>query len=456
MSNEERIEALKNKIIKINNVSPSFCSAKWLQTTLYLQNGYNHSCHHPSPHKVPLEELRDNPAALSNSSFKKKQREMMLKGDRPKECDYCWNIEDLGKDYFSDRHYKTSDYWGWDRFEEVSKSNCNDNIDPSYLEVSFSNACNFKCSYCSPEVSSKWLEEINQHGPYPTTQSNHNLEWLKQVGRYPYKHSDDNPYVEAFYKWFPSVLKNLKVFRITGGEPLMSKDVWKVLDYIKDNPNNELEVAINTNLCVEDKLIDKLIEKVNELKPLVKRVDIYTSLESTGKQAEYSRYGLDYEQWNRNIRKVLDNTSSSVSIMTTVNVLSLPTTMNFIENILQLRREYNLDFAYNRIPLSINYLRWPPYLSVKILSNELRTKYAKEILESEKWLKYYTEDKYARIYLEEWDQIKRFCDYLVQDEDYSDECEDFVKFINEYDKRRGTNFIETFPEYKELIYAKET
>ena len=236
----------------------------------------------------------------------------------------------------------------------------------------------------------------------------------------------------------------------------MSKDVWKVLDYIKDNPNNELEVAINTNLCVEDKLIDKLIEKVNELKPLVKRVDIYTSLESTGKQAEYSRYGLDYEQWNRNIRKVLDNTSSSVSIMTTVNVLSLPTTMNFIENILELRREYNLDFAYNRIPLSINYLRWPPYLSVKILSNELRTKYAKEILESEKWLKYYTEDKYARIYLEEWDQIKRFCDYLVQDEDYSDECEDFVKFINEYDKRRGTNFIETFPEYKELIYAKET
>ena len=122
MSNEERIEALKNKIIKINNVSPSFCSAKWLQTTLYLQNGYNHSCHHPSPHKVPLEELRDNPAALSNSSFKKKQREMMLKGDRPKECDYCWNIEDLGKDYFSDRHYKTSDYWhGIDLKKSVSQ-----------------------------------------------------------------------------------------------------------------------------------------------------------------------------------------------------------------------------------------------------------------------------------------------------------------------------------------------
>jgi hypothetical protein len=26
----------------------------------------------------------------------------------------------------------------------------------------------------------------------------------------------------------------------------------------------------------------------------------------------------------------------------------------------------------------------------------------------------------------------------------------FYKFVNEHDKRRGTNFLETFPEYKEF------
>ena len=103
MSNEQKIIILKNKRDIINSVSSSFCTAKWLQTTLYLQNGYNHSCHHPSPHKIPIDEVLADPAALHNSQHKKKQRELMLVGQRPTECDYCWKIEDLDKDYFSDR-----------------------------------------------------------------------------------------------------------------------------------------------------------------------------------------------------------------------------------------------------------------------------------------------------------------------------------------------------------------
>ena len=120
MSNEQKIFVLKDKRDKINLISPSFCTAKWLQTTLYLQNGYNHSCHHPSPHKIPIEEVKNNPAALHNSRYKKKQREMMLAGQRPAECDYCWKIEDLDKEYFSDRHYKSADYWAWDRINEIA------------------------------------------------------------------------------------------------------------------------------------------------------------------------------------------------------------------------------------------------------------------------------------------------------------------------------------------------
>jgi hypothetical protein len=101
MSNEQRIQILRDKRDIINAVSPSFCTAKWLQTTLYLQNGYNHSCHHPSPHKIPLEEIAENPAALHNSKYKKQQRALMLAGDRPAECSYCWDTEDLNNDYFS-------------------------------------------------------------------------------------------------------------------------------------------------------------------------------------------------------------------------------------------------------------------------------------------------------------------------------------------------------------------
>lgn len=452
MSNEAKIQILKDKREKINSVSCSFCTAKWLQTTLMLQNGYNHSCHHPVPHKIPLEEIAVDPAALHNSKFKKQQRAKMLKGERPSECDYCWNIEDLGKDYFSDRHFKTADYWAWDRFDEIAKSNPDDNVYPSYLEVSFSNACNFACAYCSPEISSKWMEDIKQNGPYPTKHGAHHLEYLQQVGKMPYRHNEDNPYVNAFWKWFPDALPHLKVFRITGGEPLMSKDTWKVLDYFIENPKSDLEIAINTNLGVPDELIDRFIEKIRTLEPLVKKIDVYTSLESTGAQAEYARDGLDYIKWKSNVSKMLEQISGQIIVMTTVNILSLPTFEQFIEDIMEFRRLHNHSFEYNRIPVSINYLRHPPHLQCTLLDKETRLKYANSIEKTcEGWLKYYSTEKYARIYLEEFNRIKAFCDYLRETETITDLRKDFIKFVDAFDTRRNKNFRETFPEYANLL-----
>lgn len=452
MSNEHKIHILKHKRDVINNISPSFCTAKWLQTTLYLQNGYNHSCHHPSPHKIPLEEVLANPAALHNSNYKKQQRAKMIDGERPSECSYCWNIEDMDKEYFSDRHYKTADSWAWDRIDEVATMDPALDTVPSYLEVSFSNACNLKCSYCSSEISSKWLEEIKQHGSYPTTQGNHDLTWLHNTGRYPYKHSDDNPYVTAFWKWFPDVLPKLKVFRITGGEPLMSKDTWKALQYIIDQQTLPMEIAINSNLCIDKKLIDKLIAVVNTLTKLGHTVQIFTSIESTGNRAEYSRFGLNFTLWRSNMDRVLSETTAIVGIMTTVNVLSISDFTNFIDLVMEYRVKYNTNFAYNRIPISVNYLKWPPYLNVSILPAEYKIQVRDQILSHcEQWLKYFKKEKFARIYLEEWDQIKRLCDYIINSKTNETDKEDFYKFINEYDIRRNTNFRLTFPEFTGIL-----
>ena len=452
MSNEQRIQLLEEKREKINNVSCSFCTAKWLQTTLMLQNGYNHSCHHPAPHKIPLEEIEADPAALHNSKFKKEQRAKMLNGERPSECGYCWKIEDLDKDYFSDRHYKTSDSWAWDRFEDIAKSNPQDNVYPSYLEVSFSNACNFACAYCSPEISSKWMEDIRQNGEYPTKHGSHNLDYLKSSGKMPYKNREHNPYVEAFWKWFPDALPHLKVLRITGGEPTMSKDTWKLLDYLLEHPQQGLDIAINTNSCVEKKLIDKLINKINELAEVGVRVDIYTSLESTGRQAEYARDGLDYNQWLINTERMLTETKSIVAIMTTVNILSLTTFNDFIIKLMELRSRHNERFADNRLPLSINIMHWPPHLQCTLLDKSERERIANLIENNcKQWLKYYSEEKFGRIYLEEWDQIQRFCNYLRSEDPAIEHRADFVRYIHAYDKRRNKNFKDTFPEYATLL-----
>ena len=91
-----------------DQTSKTFCLAKWHHTTIYLATGETHSCYHPAPHKIPLEELKNNPSALHNTIEKKAQRKMMLDGHKPDGCSYCWNIESMGKDFVSDRHIKTT------------------------------------------------------------------------------------------------------------------------------------------------------------------------------------------------------------------------------------------------------------------------------------------------------------------------------------------------------------
>jgi len=458
VSNEKNISDLRNKVEQINNVSCSFCTAKWLQTTLYLQNGYNHSCHHPAPHKIPLQEILEDPAALHNSYFKKQQREKMLNGERPSECDYCWKIEDLNKGYFSDRHIKTSDTnWAWDRFDEIARSNPYDNVNPSYLEVSFSNVCNFACAYCSPDISSKWMEDIVQNGPYPIERASNSIDYLKHTGKYPYRHNEDNPYVDAFWHWFPEVFDSLKVFRITGGEPLLSKDTWKLIDWLKDKENKNCTIAFNTNLGIPDHLFKKFIKELEVLSPKFNKIDIFTSLESTGSQAEYARDGINYEKFLENLRTIMKASAENVhfSIMTTVNILSLPSFSNFLEEFLKIREEFHEGdgWEHSKITLSVNYLRWPMHLQCTLLDKEVREMYADRIEAlADKYVVSSLENPHNTIfYLEEANAIKRFCDYLRSAETAVEHRADFVKFISAYDQRRNKNFNNTFPEYNGVI-----
>ena len=232
-------------------------------------------------------------------------------------------IEDLDKNYFSDRHYKTSDSWAWDRFEDIAKSNPQDDVYPSYLEVSFSNACNFACAYCSPEISSKWMEDIKQNGEYPD--GAHNLDYLKQNGKFPYAHNEDNPYVTAFWKWFPEAYKHMHTFRITGGEPLLLKDTFKVIEFLMENPNPQLEFSINTNACPPGDKWKEFVEKVQYLTEnnCVKKFDLFVSAEATGDRCDYIRDGMDWKMFKTNVEYFLANTKDTrVNFMAAFNVLT--------------------------------------------------------------------------------------------------------------------------------------
>lgn len=442
---------------ELDKVSCSMCLAKWTQVTMHLHNGHTHSCHHPVPHKIPLEELLENPHALHNTRYKIEQRQKMINGERPSECDYCWNIEDLDKKYLSDRHFKSGEYWSSEYMEEILKDPLRKDFLPTYLEVSFSNVCNFSCMYCSPQVSSKWVDDIRRNGPYDLGDFKHaDLSYLDREGLTPIPEREENPYIDAFWQIWPELYQNLRVFRITGGEPLLSKHTWKILEHIQANPNPNIEIIINSNLCVQDHFINKLIEIGNDLlnNNKVKRFEIYTSVESEGRQAEYIRPGLEYDRFINNLIRVTTEMpmipwKSKVVIMATYNLLSIPRFRKLLEWLLEYRKKYATP-QWKNIWLDVSYLRYPSWQTVS-LANEKMLKIIELDLtfirdndqNTVGWHGFQDTDieKFSRMY-----------NYAVESSQHCNPIEKtrFYNFYYQHDLRKGFKFVEVFPELEEF------
>ena len=399
----------------------TLCLAKWTQTNIYLATGKTHSCHHPNPHTIPVEEIEQDPSALHNTCYKIKQRQKMLDGEKPSECDYCWRVEETGG--LSDRVTKSFTNWSRPFYNEILNQGAKGSA-PKYLEVSFDNTCNLKCSYCGPSFSSKWVEELDRFGPWPNHHSGHNV----------IPNREDNPYVNAFWKWWPDLYKKLHTFRITGGEPLLSKNTYKVFDKLKHNPNKKMALGINTNLSVPQEILDKFISSVKDVK--VKSLTIHTSCDTHGVAAEYARNGFDYKQWIKNCERILTEIPEvNLNIMVTYNVFSVTTFELFLKDVVELRNKFK------KVGVSISYLRYPEQLAVWVLPQSFGT-YIKTQIEFMKNNKF----KATEI-----NQLERILPLLEENKDRSKLQQQFIEFVNEHDKRRNTNFLESFPEMSSIV-----
>ena len=455
---------------KLNEVGRGFCLAKWNQVTVLLQTGMTHSCHHPTPHKIPLSELEANPTALHNTEFKKKQRTQMLNGERPPECEYCWNVEDSNKDAFSDRHFKSSEEWAFPDFDKTKKMDGSENINPPYVEISFSNKCNMRCMYCDVKSSSRWQSEINRHGPYPTSGMFNNTDWMEEGDMMPIRYDEPNPYIDAFMKWWPDLFKDLHTFRITGGEPLLHKETFYILDYIiehhEENPN--LVMSINTNCSVPEDVFDEFIEKVKIITDgnMVKNFGIYTSIEADDEQAEYIRDGMDSKRfWNHVDKFLTECKKPDITIMATYNALSVISYDKVIRKVFDLKQKhYNGErYRHYAILLDTSYLRYPEFFQVRILP----TNFIDKMEKTYQMIKDLSDEKFVHIrnhghtgyYEIEIEKVRRLIDWMKAPiEDVSwlvRQRKDFVKMIREFDIRRDKSFLETFPEMETFYRACE-
>ena len=433
----------------LDNVSPTMCLAKWNQVSLHLPTGLTNSCYHPPLHEIDATKLKDNPASLHNTAEKLNQRQQMLKGERPEGCSYCWNIEDTGQ--MSDRHYRSGEPWAMQDFTAIKQNPIDERWTPRYVEVNFNNACNLKCSYCSPQFSTTWGKETAVYGQYPTSPP-HNAPEHFQGRKRPIPNREDNPYVTAFWKWWPTLYKNLKHFRMTGGEPMMDNNTYKVFQYVIDNPKEDLHLNVTSNMCPpNNKLKNKYFDMVKKIciEEKVEHFMQFVSVDAWGKKAEYIRNGLEFNRMWDNVDEFLDRipVRNSVTFIITYNNLSVTSLDKLLEGILELRKRHSK--TYQRVWFDIPLLRQPAWQQITLLPESYQAIHEANI---EYMRKNSGEEKGLHIFKDfEIQKMLRNLAYWRKNADASTQNKkNFYAFFNEHDRRRLTRFLNTFPEMVEF------
>jgi hypothetical protein len=371
----------------------------------------------------------------------------MLNGGKPSGCQYCLNIEKLGDEYISDRKERNSSIFTPERFDQIKNGTWDQNINPEYIEISFGNECNFKCGYCHPKHSSSYHKEIKDFGPYTMVKNHRNdIDWFKIY------EEETNPYVEAWWRWWPEVSKTLSILRITGGEPLLQASTWRLLADLDVNPLPGLEININSNLGVKPILVSRLVEKANKLvlENKIKNFKLFTSIDTWNEPAEYIRTGLDLSVWENNFDTYMSNTNLPITFMITFNILSVTTFTDLLKKILEWRIKYQFsdDENKHRVRFDTPYLKEPLQYDMNILPKEEFMPYMYSHL---KFIEDNVDDDNAagKFTSLEYEKFRRVVDYMettvYSDDKLREGRKDFYNWFTEYDRRRNTDFVATFP-----------
>jgi hypothetical protein len=241
---------------------------------------------------------------------------------------------------------------------------------------------------------------------------------------------------------------------MTGGEPLLDKNTYRVFDYVLANPKPNLHLNVTSNFSVDEKSWQRYKGYVKQLceGAQIEHFMQYISLDSWGDQAEYIRHGLDFNLlWDR-VNQFLTEIPyrNSVTFIVTMNNLSVTGLDSLMAGILGLRQLYST--TYQRVWFDTPVLRQPAWQSLQLLPES----YCDQLEQLWAWMLTQAETPETRFHgfkdyeLSRLDRdIAWMRDGQKLDPTYIQQNKaDFYRFFSEHDRRRNTNFLNTFPEMR--------
>jgi len=383
------------------------CQLKWTWSTVYLTEGTTASCHRTTHHKFDYD-IFD----FHNTPEKIQDRERMLQGQWPKSgCEYCRNIELAGG--ASDR-ITNLDFWKFDQPKEIIADLTATSVTPKILEIYFNNTCNLKCTYCGPWFSSLWDDEVVRFGGEAYSIDS-NFEINKQ----------------KCFNWLTQNIHELHQLNVLGGEPLYQEEFDQLLDVLETTPSPELTLTFFSNLAVSQ---DKLIEKINRIEQLkdrghIKKLMITASLDCWGPEAEFARFPLSLQTWEKNFNYILNKEWITIVIGSTITPLTIKSLYVLMEKINEWNKQRPVYWYGN----SVNY---PDWMFINMFGDVFKDDF----------------DRAINLMPTEFPEHQSVRDYLIGIRDQSGDTginltmiEKLYTMLEQFDKRRKTNWRSVYP-----------
>lgn len=320
-------------------------------------------------------------------------RNKFERGESDPRCRVCQRLEDAGGKSIRQEVHEKFDHIFLERKHSL----------PFTFDIRFSNTCNFRCRTCWHGASSAWFAEAKQLkrnlGNKAVLQNVHDFDrFIEQTG--------------------DALLKAKEIY-FAGGEPLVTKEHYLLLEWLVKNNATDIHLRYNTNFS---KLSFDAYQVIDYWKHFSK-IEILSSIDAQGSLGEYIRKGFSWQQFQEN-RKLLRNLSNiKFLIAPTISVFSIANLPDLYQTCLE-QEIIEADGLY------INILDRPLHYNVKALPVDV-----KERVQA-KYHQFYLWAEQNQIPCMVIDQLKE-CEHYMISEDLSKQWHNFKKETKQFDEMRS-------------------
>jgi sulfatase maturation enzyme AslB (radical SAM superfamily) len=288
-------------------------------------------------------------------------------------CSTCWKLEDRGLNSERQIHNQTFDYYADRDLELIEQDAVAHGFAPKIIKIATSNLCNGTCITCGAYSSTAWAKLEN----------------------FPIKYNVADTSAINF--------KDIIQLSFVGGEPLLEKRNFDILEELVSLGNTNCFVSIVTNGSID--LNQRQLAVLSQFKNL----NICLSIDGVGDQFEYLRWPLRWDQLQHNLNQ-FKQIAQHVSVSCMISNLNIFYYTELIE-----------FFEANQIKYLCKQIVDPKYFAPGNLTNEFK----QQVLEKNK--KYH-------------DEVKAFLNYG------GNLLEKFWQEIDRQDQLKGISIKDYLPE----------